>query len=52
MRVAFLVPSLEPSGGVLTVVQHARLLRERAQIDAGQFDEGAHQQTGTEQEDD
>jgi glycosyltransferase involved in cell wall biosynthesis len=34
MRVAFLVPSLEPSGGVLTVVQHARLLRERAGIDA------------------
>jgi glycosyl transferase family 1 len=34
MRVAFLVPSLEPSGGVLTVVQHARLLRERAEIDA------------------
>jgi glycosyltransferase involved in cell wall biosynthesis len=34
MRVAFLVPSLEPSGGVLSVVQHARLLRERAEIDA------------------
>src|SRR4051794_35538010 len=34
MRVAFLVPSLQPSGGVLTAVGHARLLRERAQIDA------------------
>jgi O-antigen biosynthesis protein len=34
MRVAFLVPSLQPSGGVLTAVQHARALRERAAIDA------------------
>jgi glycosyltransferase involved in cell wall biosynthesis len=34
MRVAFLVPSLQPSGGVLIAVQHARALRERAAIDA------------------
>ena len=34
MRVAFVVPSLLPSGGVRIAVQHARLLRERAQIDA------------------
>jgi glycosyltransferase involved in cell wall biosynthesis len=34
MRVAFVVPSLRPSGGVRIAVQHARLLRERAQIDA------------------
>jgi hypothetical protein len=34
MRVAFVVPSLRPSGGVRIAVQHAGLLRERAQIDA------------------
>jgi hypothetical protein len=34
MRVALLVPSLQPSGGVLIAVQHARALREHAGIDA------------------
>jgi hypothetical protein len=34
MRAAFVVPSLQPSGGVRIAVQHARLLRERAEIDA------------------
>ena len=34
MRVAFVVPSLQPSGGVRIAVRHARLLRDRAEIDA------------------
>lgn len=34
MRVAFVVPTLKRSGGILVVARHARLLRERAGVDA------------------
>jgi len=34
MRVAFVVPTLQRSGGVLVIARHARLLRERAGVDA------------------
>lgn len=34
MRVAFVVPTLKRSGGILVVARHARLLRDRAGVDA------------------